>query len=289
MGATVKTFRIPVRQVELALSIVAVLIFVACSSGGGATAGRTTTGAGGVLNSPLHPAGSGPASTSGPVLVTPLCGHPAFQQGLLPPFKRPGNCPLTTPAGTYASALLGVHVVWPFIFKLPDGWQVAAIPDGNGLDLRAHGTDVGVSIIVYPQAPKDRGVLESPRALANWVGSRSFVFATPVTPVDIAGERGWQVDVRPHDGAANVAGCRVGTQCVPLLRPMWGPDGADENGPATVVALLPHITSRLIFFDGGLLSVVWIWDNDDRPGSPATRADVQQVVDSLHFQNITCC
>jgi hypothetical protein len=227
---------------------------------------------------PTHPR---PTPAGGPVLVSPLCEHPSWQRYLLPPYNGKGDCPTTTPAGEYASALLGLHTVWPFIFTLPDGWQVTG--NDNGLDLRKRGTDVGVSIIVYPERVANGGY-EGAKVLSHWVSQRPYVVSSPVTQITFAGGKAWQVDVRPREGAPLLTDCRVGSRCVPLL---WAGLTSDLSSPASAVALLPHTTARLIFSDragtrgASPALVVWIWNTSSDGSGPA--AEVEQVVESVHF------
>lgn len=230
-----------------------------------------------------------PIRILGTGLVEPLCGHPAYQVKLPPPYNGPGTCPRVIPAGRYASAITGVHLVWPFTFSLPDGWEVAEIPGVNGLDFKGPGSNTGLSIIVYPGGPRGSSFLGS-ETLAEWVSKRTYVDASPVTRVSFAGGPAWQVDVRPRVGAPQLSICRVGTLCVPLLRPTLGAGGFNFGRPATAVALLEHTTSRLIFFgENGLSlsSVLWIWDINGSLGT--TAGEAERVVTSMHFEDHLCC
>jgi hypothetical protein len=241
--------------------------------------------------------GRSPSPTTRPsqvVPLAPLCENPAWQAKLDPPYADTSrDCPETTPAGKYASALIGYDEAQPFTFALPDGWEVNPVPGrfparldvagSNGWVFRERGTDVGVSLLISP-ARTDGTPIGDVASWAVLLGGRYEVEASPVTDTTFAGLAASQVDLRPRPAAGFGGGCPVGPQCLPLLRTQ------DTTGPV-LAGLRPGVTSRLIVTKPGAQVigyplVVWVWGLEGDGDGAATGAAVRQLLDTFSFGGI---
>jgi hypothetical protein len=94
------------------------------------------------------------------------------------------------------------------------------------------------------------GIAHDPQAFVDWVASRSFLDAGPVTRTTLDGHPAWQVRVTPAHTALRRAACDAG----PCHLITYQPDGSTTGIWGTMAA--EYTALRL---PGGGTTVVWSW------------------------------
>jgi hypothetical protein len=150
----------------------------------------------------------------------------------------------------------------PIVWSLPS--QFAA-DSGPGVEpykvevatYRQGKSPSGVTVLerVRASSPDGRtpapGVADDPRAFVDWVASRPYLDAGPVTPTTLDGHPAWQLRVTPaHSGSLRSSACNAG----PCHLITYQPDGSTTGIWGTMAA--EYTALRL---PGGGTTVVWSW------------------------------
>jgi hypothetical protein len=212
-----------------------------------------------------------------PVLLLALLGG-----WLLAPDPDASSHPVINPAPrgeVFNGRLQGWNTSVAVTAQLPIGWRAAAHPAFD-VDLRNADGTRGVAIMVYPGSHQQgfRSLVQ-----AEHIASAATGQNLEPTRTEFAGQPARQFDAVARPGATLSPGCIVFPRCQPLFR-AWLYRAWNPPKPG-FVGLLPHRSTRMIFTNTPLGSVVWVWTT--RPGDlPATLAEVQPMFDTLdlHFR-----
>ena len=251
--------------------------------------GLQTRGSGSTLPAAPTPTATSTAAPTAPdinnvgaPLLPPLCGADRIEV-VGTPEGRSRKCPTDIVAGIYRSAILTVHLAYPFTVTLPDGWRASALNYFAGVDLRAGATAPGAQatgVTVVPYAtPHGSSPFWSQKRLRNWLEHQPSLVLSGAHMTRFAENPAWQVDVRPAADARFTTHCRLAPRCLPLLGSSF-PSSLRHD--MSVVELAPDTTSRLIVVSPdnlGLPATIWIWNTAGEAGRHAL-----DVVASLSFE-----